>query len=75
MKQIRADFKRTLLIHGKTYGNMFIQKQHCVKQKYSWIALRNGISETDSADFSDTESMCLYKALLKNQSEESLEEG
>ncbi len=31
-------------------------------------------SETDSADFSDTESMCLYKALLKNQSEESLEE-
>ena len=31
-------------------------------------------SESDSADFSDTESMCLYKALLKNQSEESLEE-
>ena len=29
-------------------------------------------SETDSADFSDTESMCLYKALLKIQSDEAL---
>ena len=73
-RQIRVDLKRTLLIHGMTYGNMFIQRQHCVKQKYSWIPLRNGISDNEGADFWDTESMCLYKAMIKYH-EENWKEG